>query len=91
MTDPPPRAQLLRQAETLVCGDRNRDYGPPAEDWGRAATMWTALFGRTFTAHEVAMAMVCIKLSRIAHTPNHYDSWVDAAGYLAGGWECAAR
>jgi hypothetical protein len=79
---------VLAEAERLVRGDRNKDYGPPWVDFARTAGMWTALFGRKFEAHEVAMAMICVKLSRLVESPKKRDHWVDTAGYADCGWEC---
>ena len=87
-TDFAGRGGHLDEAKSLICGDRNAQYGSPTQDFERIAGMWTILFGRQFSAHEVAMAMVCLKLSRLVHSPGKRDSWVDGAGYLACGWEC---
>lgn len=83
------RAQVLRLAEQLTCGDRNAQYGDPLQDFKRIADIWTILFDRQFKPHEVAMALAALKLSRICHSPGKQDSWVDGAGYFACGWECA--
>lgn len=53
--------------------------------------MWSILFERQFTPHDVALAMICLKLSRITWTPGQMDSWVDIAGYAACGWECSVE
>ena len=83
------RAQVLREAEKLTCGDRNAQYGDPLQDFKRIAAMWSIMFGIEVLPHQVAMALMALKLSRLVHTPGKYDSWVDAAGYAACGWECA--
>ena len=67
---------------------RNDTHGAATGDFQRIADMWSTLFNRVFTPHEVAMAMVCLKLSRITWNPEHKDSWQDLAGYAACGWEC---
>ena len=83
------RAQVLREAEKLICGDRNAQYGDPLQDFKRIATMWSLIFGIEVLPHQVAMCMMAMKLSRLVHSPGKYDSWVDAAGYAGCGWECA--
>ena len=87
------RSKVLRTAESLVNGQRADDYGPPAENFGRVAAMWSAQFAaklkEPLTADEVAIALVHLKLSRLANTPGHADSWIDACGYLALGAEIA--
>lgn len=87
------RSVVLQTAEKLINGDRARDYGEPAENFGRIADLWNAQFGKKlrapFTAGDVALALVHLKLSRLANTPGHEDSFVDAIGYLALGAEIA--
>jgi hypothetical protein len=83
------RTELLREAETLVNGDRNNSYGPPTQDFDRTAIMWTAYLDgrRILEAHDVAAMMILLKLSRISWDPTNRDSWVDIAGYAACGYE----
>jgi Domain of unknown function (DUF6378) len=86
------RQTILDTAKTCVLGDRNNTYGPPTQDFARTAALWTDL-GFTFNgepvkAHHVAMAMMALKLSRLVWSPQHIDSWIDAAGYSACGFEC---
>ena len=83
---------ILAEAERLVGTDRNTDYGPPAEDGVRAAGVMNALGyrgpgGRELSAHDWAIFMVAVKLSRLMVTPGKRDSWVDMAGYAQCGWE----
>jgi Domain of unknown function (DUF4406)/Domain of unknown function (DUF6378) len=37
-----PRAELLRESEALITGDRNNQYGPPTQDFRRTADALTA-------------------------------------------------
>lgn len=71
----------LAEAARLVYGARGEDYGHPAEDMARTAALWRALFGWNASAADVALAMVCVKLSRLQATPGKRDSIVDIAGY----------
>lgn len=99
LEDPPrkktPRGEVLFEAESLINGDRNNQYGPPAQDFDRTARLWTAEFehllkeGMSFQGHHVALAMALLKISRLAWSPGKRDSWVDGAGYLGCGFECA--
>jgi len=90
-TAPGHRAKLLREAEQLVTGDRNAQYGDPRQDFRRTATMWSAYLGADVRPHDVAALMSLLKLSRIRWSPTKEDSWVDLAGYAACGWDCAAE
>jgi len=64
----------------LVYGDRHASYGEPLDDMGRTAQLWSALLGVDVTAEQVAMCMICVKLSRLAHQMKA-DSVVDICGY----------
>lgn len=72
---------LLVEAHGYVDGDRQATYGHPADDFGRTAELWSALFGWRVTAADVAAAMRLVKESRLRQTPGHTDSLVDIAGY----------
>jgi len=77
------RKSVADEASTLVNGPRGENYGHPLDDFTRTAQMWSALFGIPVTAEQVALAMVCVKLSREAHTPHPTDdNVIDAMGYL---------
>lgn len=86
-------ADTLHKANLAVCGTRNEDYGPPAEDFQTQAEMFSAYLSRTngvrveVTASDIAALMILVKIARQAHRPKR-DNWVDAAGYAACGSEC---
>lgn len=100
------RAEILRVAEELINGERARTYGPPETSFGRIAKLWSAMGFRVLppagedvdgylyrepNAVDVALALTQLKVSRIISSPDHEDSWVDAAGYAALGGEMATR
>lgn len=78
---------VLQEAHRLVNGDRGEAYGHPLDDFGRTAGMLTHLLsdklkpGVSLNARDVAMMMVCVKLSRERNKPKR-DNRVDGAGYL---------
>lgn len=76
----------LEEAQELVHGARGDAYGHPADDFERTAGMWRALFGWDVKASDVALAMVCVKLSRLQQSPMKRDSVVDIAGYAEAYW-----
>ena len=82
-----PRTDTLNKAEQLINGDRNNHYGPPSQDFNRTAQLWTTyLDGRTIIeAHDVAVMMILLKISRIRWSPEQHDHWIDIAGYAACG------
>jgi hypothetical protein len=91
------RTKILKDAEHLVNGDRNNDYGDPVQDFQRTADMWSVyLKGAceadiTLLPHDVAAMMSLLKISRIAWSPEKEDHWADLAGYAACGFDCADR
>lgn len=84
------RRDLLINAERLVNGDRNAQYGDPRQDFQRTADMWAAYLGCDVKPLDVAAMMALLKVSRIRWSPGKQDSWLDLAGYAACGWDCAA-
>ena len=85
------RHEVLHQAGELIDGSRQDSYGDPADSFGRAAQIWSAILGIEVSPAQVAMCLAGVKLSRLAHTHDHLDSWVDLAGYAALGAEVATR
>jgi Domain of unknown function (DUF6378) len=90
------RAEILDEAKVLICGDRNSQYGPPAQDFRRTADVLNSLGyrgpgGRELEAHDVAVIISAVKLSRIMWSPGKRDHWVDLAGYAACGYECVTE
>lgn len=79
---------ILEEALRLTTGEKIDQYSHPTMDFARTAAMWTALFGREFKKHEVAMAIACVKLSRMTWSPEKRDHWTDLAGYSRTGWIC---
>lgn len=85
------RASILSEAERLVNGDRNIDYGDPIDDFRRTGKMWSAYLGVDVEPHDVAALMGMLKLSRIRWSPEKRDHWADLAGYAACGYDCSVR
>lgn len=81
------RSKTLMKAESLVNGDRAKDYGDARDSFTRLAQIWSAILGREVSAAQVAICLAALKLSRLSQSPDHADSWVDLAGYAALGAE----
>lgn len=77
------REHLFALEDALaVVKDRGSVYGPPREDMARIAKLWSAFLGVDIAPAQVPACMMLVKLSRLAQTPNHRDSFVDIAGYV---------
>jgi Domain of unknown function (DUF6378) len=91
------RAGVLFEAEHLVNGDRNNQYGDPIEDFQRTADFWSTYISSLagvdvyLKPHDVAVMMSLLKISRITWSPTKRDHWVDLSGYAACGYDCAER
>jgi hypothetical protein len=72
---------ILLQAHSLLNGDRQSAYGPPAESFFRTAAMWSAYLGKDISAKDVTVCMGLLKLAREAHR-HKGDNLLDAAGYI---------
>jgi hypothetical protein len=86
LVEPSPQKMdsVLLEAQGLVHGDRNQQYGAPAEEYRRTVGMVNAMLGaklrEPLLPEDLAYIMVCLKLSRQVNKAKR-DSLVDAAGY----------
>jgi len=77
---------ILDEAKALTDGARQSDYGPPSEDFERAALMWSGVLapklrpGERVTATDVPLCMIALKMARQVHRHKR-DNLVDIAGY----------
>lgn len=81
---------VLREADAIAGKDRSRDYGHPKVNHDRIAKLWNAycdINGKKalFTARDVAVMMILLKIARDANAKK-FDNLVDMAGYV----KCAA-
>lgn len=91
------RSLILGAASHIINHDRQETYGSPRESFDRIAALWNGMGLRmktgaestfdTVNSADVALAMALLKVSRIISSPEHQDSWIDAAGYIALGAE----
>lgn len=77
------REEILADAAALVTGDREKTYGPPDENFARIATGWSVILGIDVTPDQVALCMAWLKIARLVNDPEHRDSYVDGAAYMA--------
>jgi len=84
---------ILQEAQSLVYGNRNADYGHPYEDYKRNAGFLQIILkdklkdGAVITPQEAILFMITLKVSRLINDHTKRDSIVDVAGYA----ECLSR
>jgi hypothetical protein len=79
---------ILKEANTIIYGDREKTYGHPSKNLVTIALMWNAYLNAkankdTLGPKDVAAMMVLLKTARLANNPEHRDSLVDICGYAA--------
>jgi hypothetical protein len=78
---------ILAEAQSLVCGARNMDYGHPKDDFAAVAAAFNAYTHKKYgvicmQAADVPIFQMIVKIMREAQ--NHKrDNLVDIAGYAA--------
>lgn len=80
-----PGEDEMNEANRLVNGERQADYGTPRENYEGIAKVWSGILSpilkRDLTPEEAALMMVGLKLQRQA-MKHKRDNLVDAHGYL---------
>jgi hypothetical protein len=91
MSDNLPRIEMLREAATIISGDRDAQYGGPEDNFTRIAKIWSVILGIPISNEDVAMMMVGLKVARYASKSGYQpDTWIDIAGYAGCGYEVGA-
>jgi hypothetical protein len=72
---------ISQEAQELVNGDRQKDYGDMTESFKRIAGLWSAYLNVHVDYLDVGKMMILLKVSRAKHN-NHRDSYVDIVGYV---------
>ena len=79
---------ILKEANTIIYGDREKTYGHPSKNLQTIALMWEAYLNarkhaEPVTPKDVAAMMMLVKVARFANDPDHRDNLVDICGYAA--------
>jgi hypothetical protein len=82
---------ICQEAHRIQGGDRQQDYGSPAQNFQDIAVMWNAYMRLknpglpdAFEALDIANLMILMKQVRNLHKPKR-DNWVDICGYAQCG------
>jgi len=84
---------FLAEASCLINGERQDTYGDISESWERIGRLWASILDldQDIPAYMVGIMLATMKLSRIAGSPEHTDSYIDALAYIAGAGELATE
>lgn len=77
------RGEILKEADRLTHGDRNKNYGSPLVNHQRIAQLWSVWLETEITPAQAAMCLALVKVARLIETPDHLDSFVDLAAYAS--------
>lgn len=92
------KLNVLQEADKLVNGVRDKQYGLPHENWGSTAEMMTAYLHQTgklprdqaLDAHDGAMLLALVKIAREGNLRQR-DNLVDIAGYANVAERCDSQ
>ena len=81
----PVHLDILGEATRSIT-NHNVDYGEPAKNYERAATLASMILNKPITPYEIMIIKLAVKLSRIAETADLRNSYVEliACAALAG-------
>lgn len=95
------RENCLDTAKRIVCNDREDQYGSPEDNFLKIAHLWTEYLRDSklipnessiyIKPRDVAIMMTLMKIARIEGNNFKGDSYIDACGYLACGYEIEMR
>ena len=71
---------ILKEADRIVNGPRQDNYGHPSINFKRIASIWSVILGCEVTERQVGWMMVGLKMARDIQVPT-VDNLVDTAGY----------
>lgn len=82
-----PRSKILKEAEYVICGDREEDYGSPQKNFKLVSELWSSYLEKNVDENDVVMMMNLLKIARIRTGEGTYDCYLDIIGYTALGAE----
>ena len=75
--------EILKEAASLVSGERAKQHGDYVEMHKRVAELWSAYLGTEVMPSDVAFCMVLLKVARDERGSPNEDDGVDASAYTA--------
>lgn len=74
-------SSILLEAERILTGERDTDYGDPVENFSRIAEIASLLSGEKLTPETCVTVMIAVKLSREQYKHKR-DNLVDLVAYI---------
>lgn len=87
----PKQNYILRQAETIINGERQEQYGSVEDSFQTIADLWSSYLCNSkqksidITDVDVANMMILLKIARNTNGVHKDDNWIDICGYAALG------
>lgn len=81
------RSEILKQADSIVNGERQKQYGRAENSFAMIAELWSGYLDVCLSARDVALMMILLKVAREKRGQGKADNWIDIAGYAACGGE----
>ena len=75
--------RFLKEADTLISGQRHKDYGDKTKNHNNIARLWSAYLDVHVEAHDVAILMVLLKIARTKLGDVSKDTYTDMSAYGA--------
>jgi len=72
---------ILTEAESILSGERNTDYGDPVKNFKRIANIASLISGQELSPEICAIVMMAVKLSREQYKHKR-DNLVDLVAYI---------
>jgi len=81
-----PSINILQEAQSLIYGDRQEQYGNAQRNFGDIGKLWEPILGKAVSPEEVALCLLQLKVARALNDtrlerPIKRDTIVDLAGY----------
>ena len=73
---------VLVEAQKLI-RSRDKKYGHPKQSFKIAADIFNALTDSSLRAEDIPLIQAILKLTRMKHSKQNRDHYVDIAGYIA--------
>lgn len=81
-------SKVLWELEEIL-GKRGDNYGTPEENFQRISNLWSDWLGITVDSKDVGVMLILLKIARLRNKPDHFDSFLDIAGYAIATIEAA--